>query len=93
MWPPVARDMNRCAVKNSCTATLANSSTATLANSLELSCLEKQDISFIGLRARQLSRVVPEDADFLCDQVAVLRDRIKGPFSVCVCGIRKFANM
>jgi len=44
----MARDMNRCAVKNSCTATLANSSTVALANSLELSCLEIQDISFIG---------------------------------------------
>jgi len=50
----MARDMNRCAVKNSCTVTLANSSTVVLANSLELSYLEIQDISFMGSLSKEV---------------------------------------
>ena len=92
---PMARDMNRCAVKNSCIATLANS--------LELSCLEIQDISFIV----SLSKAAVTGCSVRCrlcmrsschaegqDKRAILCVCV----CVCVCvggegGIRKFANV
>jgi len=86
------RDMKRCAVKNSCTATFANSSTVTLANSLELSCLELENISFIG----SLSKAAVTGCSGRYRLSMRSSYRAEGHDKrviLCVCGIRKFANM